>query len=116
MKLAILLLTAVITLRPQEISHTTEPKPIHTVRSQYTKEALAAKIEGDVILSLMVGLDGVPSDIKLVRGLGMGLDEKAVECLQQWRFRPATNYFSEPVSAKATVVVNFRLPQPLNSK
>jgi len=116
MKLAILLLTAVITLRPQEISHTTEPKPIHTVRSQYTKEALAAKIEGDVILSLMVGLDGVPSDIKLVRGLGMGLDEKAVECLQQWRFKPATNYFSEPVSAKATVVVNFRLPQPLNSK
>jgi TonB family protein len=116
MKLAILLLTAVITLRPQEISHTTEPKPIHTVRSQYTKVALAAKIEGDVILSLMVGLDGVPSDIKLVRGLGMGLDEKAVECLQQWRFKPATNDFSEPVSAKATVVVNFRLPQPLNSK
>jgi protein TonB len=116
MKLAILLLTAVITLRPQEISHTTEPKPIHTVTPQYTKEALAAKIEGDVILSLMVGLDAVPSDIKVVGGLGMGLDEKAVECLQQWRFKPATNCFGEPVSAKATVVVNFRLPQPLNSK
>jgi len=116
MKLAILLLTAVITLRPQEVSHTTEPKPIHTVRSQYTKEALAAKIEGDVILSLMVGPNGVPSDIKVVRGLGMGLDERAVECLQQWRFKPATNYFAEPVSAKVTVVVNFRLPQPSNSK
>ena len=110
MKFAILLLTAAITLRPQEISHTTEPKPIHTVRPQYTKEALAAKIEGDVILSSMVGPDGVPSDIKLVRGVGMGLDEKAVECLQQWRFKPATNYFHEPVSAKVTVVVNFRLP------
>jgi len=114
MKITFLMLLAVIILRPQEISHTTEPQPIHTVRSQYTKEALAAKIEGDVILSLMVGPDGVPSDIKLVRGLGMGLDEKAVECLQQWRFKPATNYFSEPVSAKATVVINFRLPQPLN--
>ena len=110
MKLAILLLTAVITLRPQEISHTTEPKPIHTVRLQYTKEALAAKIEGDVILSAMIGADGVPSDIKVVRGLGMGLDEKAVECLQQWRFKPATNYFSERASAKATVRMNFRLP------
>jgi TonB family protein len=98
MKLAILLLTALVSLRPQEISHTAEPKPIHTVRSQYTKEALAAKIEGDMILALMVGPDGVPSNIKLVRGLGMGLDEKAVECLQQWRFKPATNYFGEPVS------------------
>jgi periplasmic protein TonB len=116
MTLAILLLTAVVTLQPQETSHTTEPKPIQTVTPQYTKEALAAKIEGDVILSLMVGPDGVPSDIKLVRGLGMGLDEKAVECLQQWRFKPPTNYFGEPVSAKATVVANFRLPQPLNSK
>ena len=116
MKFAILLLTAVVTLRPQEISHTTEPRPIHTVRPQYTKEALAAKIEGDVILSLMVGADGVPSDIKLVRGLGMGLDEKAVECLQQWRFKPATNYFSESVSAKVTVEMNFRLPQSSSSK
>ena len=116
MKLAILLLTAVITLRPQEISHTTEPKPVHTVRSQYTKEAIAAKVEGDVILSLMVGPDGVPSDIKLVRGLGMGLDEKAVECLQQWRFKPATNYFGESVSAKAIVEVNFRLPRPSSAK
>src|SRR6185503_5081198 len=114
MKLAILLLTAVITLRPQEISHATDPKLIHTVRPQYTQEALAAKIEGDVILSLMVGPDGVPSDIKLVRGLGMGLNEKAVECLQQWRFKPATNYFNEPVSAKATAVVSFRLPQPID--
>jgi len=58
---------------------------------EYTNEALAAKIEGDVILSLMVGPDDVPSDIKVVRGLGMGLDEKAVECLQPWRFKPATN-------------------------
>ena len=116
MKLAILLLTAVAILHPQEISHTTELKPIHTVPPQYTKEALAAKIEGDVILSVMVGPDGVPSDIKLVRGLGMGLDEKAVECLRQWRFKAATNYFSEPVPAKATVEVNFRLPRPSNSK
>ena len=109
MKLAILLLTAVITLRPQEISHTTEPRLIHKAEPQYTKEARAAKIQGEVCLSLIIGADGVPSDIKVDRRLGMGLDEKAVECLQQWRFKPAIDYFGEPVSAKAIVVINFRL-------
>jgi TonB family protein len=112
MKAAILLLITAVSLRPQEISHTSDPKPIHVVRAQYTNEALAAKIEGDVILSLLVGSDGVPSDIKVVRGLGMGLDEKAVECLQQWRFKRATNYFGESAFAKATVRINFRLPRP----
>jgi len=100
---------------PQELSHTTEPIVISKTEPQYTKEALAAKIEGDVILSMMIGTDGVPSDIKLVRGLGMGLDENAVECLKQWRFRPATNH-SEPVSAKVTVEMNFRMPRSSNSK
>ncbi len=116
MRLAILLLTAVITLRPQEISHTTEPIVIHKAEPQYTKEALDAKAEGVVILSSMIGEDGVPSDIKVVRGLGMGLDERAVECLQQWRFKPATNYFSEPVSAKVTIEMNFRLLRSSKSK
>jgi protein TonB len=45
----------------------------------------------------------------------MGLDEKAVECLKKWRFKPATNH-SEPVSAKATVEMNFRLLQSSKSK
>jgi len=116
MKFAILLLVAVVSLRSQEISHTTEPRLIHKVELQYTKEALEAKLEGDVTLSLTVGADGVPSDIKLVRGVGMGLDEKAVECLQQWRFKPAIDYFGEPVSAKAKVVMNFRLPPRSKSK
>jgi protein TonB len=97
MRLAVLLLIAVSSLHPQELSHTTEPRVAHRVEPEYTKEARDAKIEGVVILSLVIGADGVPSDIKLVRGLGKGLDEKAVECLQQWRFIPATNH-SEPVS------------------
>ena len=116
MRLAILLLTSLAYLHPQELSHTTEPIVIHKIEPQYTKEALDAKIEEDVMLSSMIGADGIPSDIKLVRGLGMVLDEKAVECLQQWRFKPATNYFSEPVSAKVTVVMNFRLLRPSKSK
>jgi protein TonB len=90
------------------LAHTTEARVAHTVKPEYTKEGLDAKIEGDVILTLMIGADGTPSDIKLVRGLGKGLDEKAVECLRQWRFIPATNH-GEPVSTKTTVEVNFRL-------
>jgi protein TonB len=109
MKFAILLLIAVVSLRSQEIRHTSEPRLIHKAEPQYTKEARAAKIQGEVFLSSMIGVDGVPSDIKVDRGLGMGLDEKAVECLQQWRFKPAIDYFGEPVSAKAKVVIHFRL-------
>jgi len=45
----------------------------------------------------------------VVKGLGKGLDEKAVECVQKWHFKPATHN-SEPVSVKATVEINFRLP------
>jgi outer membrane biosynthesis protein TonB len=70
MKLAILMLIA-ISLPSQEISHNTPPKLIHKTEPQYTKEARAAKIQGEVNLSSTIGADGVPSDIKVVSGLGM---------------------------------------------
>jgi protein TonB len=115
MKFAILPLIAVVSLQAQELSHTTYPVVLHKAEPQYTKEAIDAKIEGDVILSTMIGADGVPSDIKVVRSLGAGLDEKAVECLEQWRFRPATDH-GQPVSSKATIEINFRLLQGSKSK
>jgi protein TonB len=115
MRLVVLYLIAGISLYSQEISHTTSPRVIHKVEPEYTKEALDAKIEGTVVLSSTIGTDGVPSDIKVVRGLGTALDEKAVECLRQWRFAPATK-FGEPVSIKATIEMNFRLPRSPNSK
>ena len=108
MKLAILLLIIGASLPAQEISHTTQPILIHKVEPQYTKEARDAKLEGTVTLSAMIGMDGVPSEIKVVHGLGMGLDAKAIECLQQWRFKPSTSH-REPVSTKATIQINFRL-------
>jgi periplasmic protein TonB len=67
----------------------------------------------------VVGIDGTPAEIKVVRGLGKGLDEKAVECLRQWRFAPALNH-GDPRPMKVTTEVEFRLPQsapgPQNSK
>jgi outer membrane biosynthesis protein TonB len=49
-------------------------------------------------------------DIKVVQGLGLGLNEKAVESLQKWRFRPATRG-GEPIAVRATIEIGFRLPQ-----
>jgi protein TonB len=115
MKLAVLLLIATAgLLHAQENSHTTEPKVIHTVPPEYTKEALDAKLQGVVVLSAFVGVDGDLAEIKLVRGLGKGLDEKAVECVKQWRFSPGSN-FGEPVPRRVQLEVSFRLPPSLAS-
>lgn len=85
------------------------PKLIHRADSQYSKEALDAGLEGTVLLSVMVTTDGHASDIHVVRSLGKGLDEKAIECVEQWIFKPGTKD-SEPVSMRVTVEINFRLP------
>jgi protein TonB len=109
MKCIVLLLLAAVTLFPQEISHDTGVRVIHRADPEYTPEALEAKLTGTVVLSVVVDAEGNPTEVKVTRGLGNGLDEKAVECLQKWRFKPATRN-GEPVPVKATVEVNFRLP------
>jgi protein TonB len=109
-RLAILMLMTVSALlQAQEISHSAQPTVIHKTDPAYTGEALAAKIQGTVILQLVIGTDAIPSEIHVVRGLGYGLDEKAVACLRAWRFSPATR-FGEPVATKARVEIEFRLP------
>jgi TonB family protein len=85
------------------------PMVIEKTEPEYTKEALDAKLEGFVALSITVSVDGVASDIQIVKGLGFGLDEKAVECLKKWRFSPATRN-GEPIPAKAQVEIRFKLP------
>jgi periplasmic protein TonB len=113
MRLVILLLIAVAgSLQSQELSPTTPPKVTHKTVPEYTKEALDAKLQGFVTLSAVVGVDGLASEIKVVGGLGKGLDEKAIECLQQWRFKRATNSKLWPpeVPEKVTIEINFRLP------
>jgi TonB family protein len=103
--------TATALLRAQEISSLTYPTVIHRAEPEYTKAALAAKLQGTVGLSLVIGVDGVPYQIKVVQGLGAGLDKKAVQCLKRWRFKPATNH-GEPIPMKVQFDVNFHLPIP----
>jgi TonB family protein len=84
------------------------PKLITSSHPEYTPEARAAQIEGTVELLIVVGEDGAARDIQVRKGLGYGLDEKAVECVAQWRFRPGV-YEGSPVRVAGSVLVNFRL-------
>jgi periplasmic protein TonB len=86
----------------------TEPVPIHKVDPEYTPEAKAAKIEGAVLLSVVIETDGKVYDVRVVRGLDPGLDANAVAAVSAWRFRPAEKS-GKPVAVRAKVDMNFRL-------
>lgn len=87
---------------------TTPPAIVTKHEPKYTREPIKANLGGSVILSLVVGADGVPRDVKVLRGLGLGLDEEAVKAVEIWRFKPATKA-GEPVAVQAQFEVNFRL-------
>ena len=59
-------------------------------------------------MTLVVGTDGIPRDLKIARPLGLGLDDKALEAVRQWRFSPATKD-GEPVAVLINAEVNFHL-------
>lgn len=84
------------------------PQPIDTPDPEYTEEARRAKIQGTCILGLIVDAEGHPRDIRVVRGLGYGLDAKALETVKQWRFQPAKKD-GQPVNVQVSVEVGFRL-------
>jgi periplasmic protein TonB len=86
----------------------TPPRVLQKTEPEYTPEAKAAKIDGTVLLTLVVGSDGVARDIQVVRSLDPGLDNKAMAAVQNWKFQPATKD-GQAVSMKATIEVNFRL-------
>jgi TonB family protein len=84
------------------------PKLIQKVEPSYDEKARRAKIEGGVILSMVVGVDGKAQDIKVTRSLDTGLDQKAIEAVMQWVFEPG-KVNGAPVPVMASVEVNFRL-------
>jgi len=84
------------------------PRPISTPDPEYTDEARRAKYQGTCILGMIVGPDGKPRDIRIQRSIGMGLDKKAMEAVQQWRFSPATKD-GQPVAVQISVEVSFKL-------
>src|SRR5277367_3282660 len=67
---------------------TTAPRVLSKIDPEYTPIARDAKISGTVLLSATIGSDGVPRDLKVVRSLDSGLDEKAITAVLQWKFQP----------------------------
>jgi protein TonB len=85
----------------------TAPQVIFNPEPSFSDEARKAKAQGIVLLLLVVGKDGHPYDVR-VQSLGMGLDEKAIEAVNRWRFRPAT-LNGQPVATRIAVQVDFHL-------
>ncbi|MGB6943640.1 MAG: TonB family protein [Bryobacteraceae bacterium] len=106
--LALVALFSVSVLSAQELAHIHPPSLASKVEPEYSGEARNARVEGAVILRLVVASDGKPKEVTVVRGLGMGLDENAINAVSNWRFHPGTKD-GTPVNVRIQIEVNFRL-------
>ncbi|MGA2144624.1 MAG: energy transducer TonB [Bryobacteraceae bacterium] len=86
----------------------TQPVLLTKKEPEYTDEARKVRLQGTVALIIEIDSQGLPRDIRVWQSLGLGLDERAVEAVRNWRFRPATRN-GKPVPSSARVDVNFRL-------
>ena len=86
----------------------TAPVVLFQVEPEFSEDARKAKLQGVVMLSGEVDTSGRLRNIRVTRALGLGLDEKAIEAVRQWRFRPGTRD-GKPVVAPAAIEVNFHL-------
>jgi TonB family protein len=84
------------------------PTVIHSVDPEFTPEARTANFQGSVSIQIIVDSQGNPQNIHVVRHLGMGLDEKAIEAVREYRFKPAM-YEGHPVAVQLVIVVEFHL-------
>ena len=85
-----------------------QPAVIFKVDPEYSEEARKAKYSGTVTLAVVVDSEGHARDIHVIKSLGMGLDEKAVEAVEKWKFKPGMKG-GQAVNVRATIEVNFRL-------
>jgi periplasmic protein TonB len=86
----------------------TAPRITHSVEPEFTQIAREANFQGSVLIHLIVDSQGNPQDIRVTRHLGMGLDEKAIAAVGQYRFAPAM-YQGHPVSVQMVIDVEFHL-------
>jgi TonB family protein len=83
------------------------PRVITEVKPRYTTEALVQKIQGTVLLEVVVKADGCPSHIRVVKSLNRGgLDEEAIAAVAQWRFEPG-RLAGAPVDVLVTIMLDF---------
>ncbi|HEV2732942.1 MAG TPA: energy transducer TonB [Terriglobales bacterium] len=92
-----------------EVGHgVTPPRPIYTPNPDYTNRARKKKIQGTVLVALVLTSEGNPRDVTITKKLDPDLDNKAIEAVRSWRFEPATKD-GEPVAVHLKVEVEFRL-------
>jgi periplasmic protein TonB len=84
------------------------PRVIYQTDPEFSEEARKAKYQGTCVLGLIVGADGRPTNIHVVTSLGMGLDEKAMEAVRNWKFEPGQKD-GRPVATAVNVEVDFHL-------
>ena len=84
------------------------PSVLFRVDPEYSEEARKAKYSGTVVLSIVVDTEGHARDVHVVKSLGMGLDEKAMEAVAKWKFKPGLRG-GVAVNVRASIEVNFRL-------
>jgi len=80
----------------------------YSVEPEFSEEARKAKVAGNVLVNLWVDTNGNPTHVRVIRGVGMGLDEKAVEAVRQYKFKPAMEN-GKPVLVELNVEVNFQI-------
>jgi TonB family protein len=86
----------------------TPPRLLREIKADYTEEARRRGLTGEVVLEIVVRRDGSVGEVKLLKGLGSGLDDRAVQAVRQWRFAPADR-LGVPVDVIVEVGVEFRL-------
>ena len=86
----------------------TKPEPIRQIQPRYTENARRAGVQGAVILEAVIDEQGNVTDVRVLRGLPMGLDREAVSAVQQWKFKPAM-MASKPVKVYFNLTVNFTI-------
>jgi TonB family protein len=86
----------------------TDPIPVYKPEPEYSDEARKAKLQGSVAMLVTIDENGKVTNAKVLRSLGLGLDEKAIEAVLKWRFRPATQG-GKTITVTRTVLLNFRL-------
>jgi protein TonB len=84
------------------------PTILREVRPTYPPEALRARTQGSVVLSLVVTADGLPADIRVIRSLSADLDQAAIEAVREWRFRPGRRG-DTAVNVLVTIVLDFSI-------
>ena len=84
------------------------PVAVYTPDPEYSEQARKTGVEGAVVVEALVGSDGTVQQVNVVRPLGYGCDEQAVNAVRTWKFKPAISDDGKTVSAKILIEVKFR--------